>query len=194
MQAPARLLLQRRGHKRRIRLAGIGLVFYPGHGHARALQGLFQGLRLRLGDDDNVLGLHVSAIVEIAAHSHALAIDRGQARVKGRRALAATGAGARVQGGEQIPVISGDKRHAFALTLDDDPRGHRLHAPGRKPRHNLLPQHRGDFVAVEAVEDATGFLGIDKVIVQVAGVFRRLQNCGLGDLIKDHAAHRHLGL
>ena len=192
MQAPARLLLQRRGHKRRIRLAGIGLVLYPGYCHARALQGLFQGFCLRLGDDDNVLGLHVSAIVEIAAQSHALAIDRGQARVKGRRALAA--ACPRVQGGEQIPVIGGDKRHTFALALDDDPRGHRLHAPGRKARHDLLPQHGRDFVAVEAVEDAAGFLGINKVIVQIAGVFRRLQDGGLGDLIKDHAAHRHLGL
>ena len=192
VQAAAGLLLQRGGHKRRIGLARIGLVFHPGDFHARALERRLQGLGLRLGNDNDVFALDVSAIIKVAAQGHALAIDGREAGVESSEVIRIRSAG--IQGGGQIPVVGRDERHALALALDDDAGGHRLHAAGRKPRHDLLPQHRGNLVAVEAVEDAAGFLGVDKVVIQIAGIVRGLQDGGLGDLIEHHAAHRHLGL
>ena len=57
------------------------------------------------------------------------------------------------------------KRHPLALPVDDQAGGDGLHAAGGEAGHDLLPQHRGDLVAVEAVEDAAGLLGLDEVHV-----------------------------
>ena len=82
MQAAAGFLLQRRGHKRRIRLARIRLVLDTSDLHVRAAQCGFQRLGLRLGDDDDVLALHVSAVIKVAAQGHALTIDGREAGVE----------------------------------------------------------------------------------------------------------------
>ncbi len=89
---------------------------------------------------------------------------------------------------------AGDERHPLALALHDDPGGHRLHAARRQLRHDLLPQHGGDLVAVEAVEDAAGLLGVDQVLVEVAQVLHGRADRRLGDLVEDHPAHRDLRL
>lgn len=156
-----------------------------GHRHGGSLEGAGQLLRLGLLDDDHLVALQLTPIVEVAARSHALAVKGAQARVEIRCGLERC---------REIPVLSGDERHALALTLDDDAGSHRLHAASRQARHDLLPQHRGDLVAVEAVQDAAGFLGVDEVFIELTGIFCCLQDGGLGDLVEDHAAHRHLGL
>ena len=198
MQAAAGVLLQRRGHKRRERLAGIRLLLDGSDGHLRALQpaGKLFGLLLAHYDDVAAVprGLQLAVVAEVTSDGHALAVQAGQAGLKGARVLGARVGVSGIELGEQIPVLGALKRHALPLALDDDAGGHRLHAAGGQPRHDLLPQHRGHLVAVEAVEDAAGLLGIDKIGVELAGVFRRLEDGGLGDLVKDHAAHRHLRL
>src|SRR5699024_10204373 len=52
----------------------------------------------------------------------------------------------------------------------------------------------GDLVAVQAVEDASGLLGVHQVGVQLAGVLRGGEDRGLGDLVEDHPLDRDLGL
>ena len=87
VQAAAGLLLQRGGHKRRIGLARIGLVFDPSDLHIRTAQRGFQRLSLWLGDDDDVFALDVSAVIKVAAQGHALAIDGREAGVESSRVV-----------------------------------------------------------------------------------------------------------
>ena len=78
--------------------------------------------------------------------------------------------------------------------MHDKSHGDRLHAARRLGEWaDLLPQHFGDGVAVEPIEDATGLLRIDEFHVDVAGVGDGLADRVLGDLVEDHAADRDLG-
>ena len=79
------------------------------------------------------------------------------------------------------------------LALGDEPHRHTLHAPGRQGRLYLLPQHRRELKAHDAVEHAARLLGIDQVDVDGAGVLDGLHDGRLGDLVK-HDALGILGL
>ena len=61
---------------------------------------------------------------------------------------------------------------------------------GRTLRH----KSGRDLVAVQAVEDAAGFLGADQAVVDVAGRLDRLLDRVLGDLVEHQAVDRHLRL
>ena len=65
-----------------------------------------------------------------------------------------------------------DERHPLALALHHEPRRDRLDAAGRQPLHHLLPQHGRHLVAVEPVEDPSGLLGVDEMLVDLAGLRR----------------------
>jgi hypothetical protein len=60
--------------------------------------------------------------------------------------------------------------------------------------HDLLPQHRRDLVAVEAVEDPSRLLGVDEALVDCAGLAERPLDRVLRDLVEDHPANRDLRL
>ena len=107
-------------------------------------------------------------------------------------ALALRLAGA--QDGVDAPVGGGDERHPLALALDDHARRHRLHPARRELRHDLLPQHGADLVAVEPVEDAAGLLRVDEVLVEVARVRGGGLDGRLGDLVEHHAPDGDLRL
>src|SRR3989442_617281 len=75
--------------------------------------------------------------------------------------------------------------------------------PGLRPPHpaaqarrgqGLPPQQGRDLVAVEAVEDAPGLLGVDEALVELARIGDGLADRVPGDLVEDHAAARDLGL
>ena len=189
VQAAAGLLLERRGHKRRVRLAGVRLVLDVCDVHGAAFKARGELYRQGLVHDGNFVRLELATVVEVAAERDAAAFDGGKTRLELRGV-----AGQRSELGAQVPIVGGDERHALALTLDDDAGRNGLDAAGGQARHDLLPQHRGDLVAVETVKNTAGFLRVDEVDVQVTGVFRGLEDGGLGDLVEDHAAHRHLGL
>ena len=53
--------------------------------------------------------------------------------------------------------------------------------------HDLLPQHRGDLIAVEPVKDSAGFLGIDEVAIELASLVHRTSDRFFGDLVEHHA-------
>ena len=185
VQLPARLLLQRRGHKRRVWPARIRLLLDVRNAHIPVFQPLGQRLGGGLVNHVHVRGLHAAAVVEVAALSNTARIDAHQLRIELASALQRRG---------EVPVLGGDKRHALALALDDDAGRHRLHAPRRQARHDLFPQHRADFVTVEAVQDTAGLLGVDQVVVELAGVLGRVADRGLGDLVKHHALDGDLRL
>ena len=93
----------------------------------------------------------------------------------------------------QIPEGRGHEAHASPLALHDEPGGDRLHPAGGQGGHDLLPQDRADFVAVQPVEDAPGLLGVHEATVEVPGLPHRPLDGRPGDLVEDHAPHRDAG-
>ena len=137
----------------------------------------------RLVEDDDGL-LQLPEVVEVGAAGDGRAVQASEAGQEGLRVL----------GGERldVPVAGGDERHPLALPLDDHAGRGGLHATGREARLHLVPEHRRDVPAEEAVEDAAGLLGIDQGEVQLAGVADGGLDRVLGDLVEDHALDGHL--
>ena len=136
-----------------------------------------------LVEPNGSLGEHALG-VEVASLRDALAVDGDEPR--GER-----------PGHERpfdVPVLGGDEGSARALALDDQTRRNGLHAPGRKPRHDLLPEHRRHLVAVEPVENPARLLRIDEPRVDLAGLEQRTLDRVARDLVEDHATRRHLRL
>ena len=96
--------------------------------------------------------------------------------------------------GFEVPVAGGPERDPLPLTVDDQPGRDRLHTPGRKPRHDLLPQHRRDLVPVEPVEDAARLVGVDLPVVQLLRVGDGARDRFGRDLVEDHPAGGDLRL
>ena len=136
------------------------------------------------------LALQDSARAEVASLGDPLGTDGDQPGREQRR----LGFGAGVQDGVDVPVGGGPEGHPLPLLVDHQAGGDGLDAARRQPRHDLLPQHRGDLVAVQAVEDAAGLLRVDQVDVEVAGVGHGLGDGLRGDLVEHHPAGRDLGL
>ncbi len=185
-QLAAGFLLQRRGHERRVGAPGVGLLLHRRDAELGAAQARGQLRSARLVENGHLVGLaQLSQRVEVAAGGHAKAVDAGQAGGEGGRRGLRVGH-ACVQLGHDVPVGRAAKRHAVAFALHDDPGGHGLDAARRQLGRDLLPQHGADLVAVQPVQNAAGFLRVDQVDVQVAGIFGRLEDGRLGDLVEHH--------
>ena len=96
--------------------------------------------------------------------------------------------------GLEVPVAGGAELDPLPLPVDDQPGRDRLHAAGRELRHDLLPQHRRDLVAVEPVEDAPGLVRVDLAVVEHGRVGDGAGDRLGGDLVEDHPAGRDLRL
>ena len=77
-----------------------------------------------------------------------------------------------------VPVVRGTKRHAVPFALDQQADRGALHAASRGAAGAFAAQHLDEAPAVEAVEDAPGFLGVDQRHVEVARVGHRLFDGG----------------
>ena len=66
--------------------------------------------------------------------------------------------------------------------------------PAERPRHDLLPEHGRDLVAVEPVEDAPRLLRVDEPLVDLARLAERAVDRVARDLVEHHALDRHLRL
>ena len=183
-QLPARLLLQRRGHERRRRTARVRLLVDRRDPELGALERGREAACVVLDQLHDVLGLQRAVAPEVAALCDPRTVDRREPRSEGPG----------IECRDDVPVAGGDELPALPFALDDEPRRDRLHAPGRQSLHHLPPEHRGDLVAVEAVEDAAGFLRIDEARVDVARLGERALDRRARDLVEDHAADRHLRL
>ena len=84
-----------------------------------------------------ILGDQGTAGIEITAlRDSALADPRQSSREEWRLRLRSG-----VQDRIQIPVRRTAERHAFPLSINDQPGRHRLDSSSRQPRHDLFPQH-----------------------------------------------------
>ncbi len=186
-QLPSGLLLERRGDERRVGTAAVRLLVDLQHGEVAAAQALGQAARAGLVEVDDIALRLAGGRVEVLAAGDPVAVDGDE---RGLEDLVVVGG----ETGGDVPVVGGAEGHAGPFALDDDPGGDGLDAPGRQARHDLLPQHRADLVAVEAVEDAAGLLGVDEVLVELARVGGGLGDGLRGDLVEDHALDRDLRL
>jgi hypothetical protein len=195
-QLAAGLLLQGRRRERGRGLARVGLLLDAPHREARLREPVDEGDRRGLVEVGHTRGTggrrQRAAVVEVTADRDAGPVDGHQpggelpsAGLLGRRLR---------EGAGDVPVGRGPEGHALALAFDHEPGRHRLHPPGGQPRSHLPPQHRRHLVAVQAVEDAAGLLGVDETLVEVAGVLQGALDGLAGDLVEDHAPHGHLRL
>ena len=186
----AGLLLHRGGAERLVGTARVGLRLHRADPQRGGAERLGERLGRGLVEHERVAAGQLTRGVEVTALGDAGALHLGEAR----RKVAGVAVGAGVERDVQVPVGGGDEGDALALLVDDEPGRHGLDAPGGQPGHDLLPQHRGDLVAVEPVEDAAGLLRVDKVDVELAGVPDGLLDRGLGDFVEHHPLDRDLGL
>ena len=189
-QLAAGLLLQRRGGERRGRPTGVRLLGDVGHRDGGAPDALGDRGRGRLVEVGHAGRAQGAVVGEVAAGGDPLALDRAQPRGEGLRALGVL----RREVALDVPVRRPAERHPQPLPLDHHARRHGLHPAGGQALADLAPQHRGDLVAVEPVEDAPGLLGVHEPGVELAGLVRRALDRLLGDLVEHHPADRHLGL
>ena len=84
--------------------------------------------------------------------------------------------------------------HPFPLALDDEARCHRLHSAGGKSLRDLSPQHRRDFVTIDAVQNTARFLRINQRVVDGPDVLEAAFHGFLGDFGESHAVNWHLRL
>ena len=183
-QLSAALLLERRGHERRLRRRAVGLVLDTAYGEGGARQRAGECLGTRSVHHDGALLGRTGGVEVLAA--------RDPGAVEGDE-----GGGERRAGGRQccdVPVAGAHEGNALLLALHHEPDGGGLHPARRQTTVDLAPEHRRDLVAVQAVEDAAGLCGVHEAVVQTAGVGNGMVNGGLGDLVEHHALHGHLGL
>ncbi len=182
--APA-LLLQRRGHERRLGRAAERLLLHAAHGEAGAVEGGLQAPGGGLVEHGDVGAPGPALVVEVLAGGDLRAVHAheggGEPRV-GR------------EGGGQVPVAGRHEAHPLALALDHQSDRRALHAAGGEATVHLAPQHPRNRVAEQAVDDAAGLLGVDQAVVDVAPVGHGVVDGGRGDLVEDHPLDRHPGL
>ena len=75
----------------------------------------------------------------------------------------------------------------LALAINNESQRNALHAPRAESTSHLLPEHRADHVAHDAVQDAARLLRVHAVDINRTRRLERLQNGTASDLIKLHA-------
>ena len=74
-----------------------------------------------------------------------------------------------------------------AFAFHDESDGDALHAAGRKSVAHFAPEKRGEFITHEPVQHAPCLLGIHKIDIQFARMFKRAQNRVFRDLVEGDA-------
>ncbi len=88
------------------------------------------------------------------------------------------------------PVLARLEVLDLDLALDDQAQGRALHAAGREPAADLLPEERRKVEADEVVEGAARLLRVHELHRDVAGVLHRVLHGALGDLVEHHPLER----
>ena len=88
------------------------------------------------------------------------------------------------------PVLARHERPDLPLALDEEPQGDGLDAPRRESLLHRLPEYRTRLVADEAVQHATGLLGVHLVLVDHPRVVERASHRVLRDLEEERALDR----
>ncbi len=95
---------------------------------------------------------------------------------------------------EQVPIRGLVECHPLSLALDNQADRGALHATGRKPRANFLPQQRRDLVAEEPIDDPPRLLGFNEVFVDLPGMRKRFLDRLFRDFVEHQPMHGHLWL
>ena len=183
----AGLLLERRGDEGRRRAPPVRLRLTGSDLVRHSLEVAGQGGGTGLVEHDHVVARQPTVVAEVAAAGETDSVDLGE-RCGERR-------GGGPVGGElalDVPVAGRHEGHPLAFAFDDEAGAHALDPTGRQRRHDLLPQHGRDLVAVEAVEDAARLLRVDHLAVELAGFIDGRLDRLLGDLVEDHSLHGDL--
>ncbi len=182
------LLLQRRGVERWRGFLREGFFLRRQDLERLTLDRLDERLGLRPIEQCHVIALQLAGVgIEVLARRDALPPETHEVGLEHF-------VGGSLEGGHQVPVLGLAETYARLFSLHQQPYRHGLHAPGRQLRLDLTPQHGGNSVPVEAIDNAPRLLRLNHVRINVAGIVQRLQDRHLGDLVKHHAPHRALGL
>ncbi len=137
----------------------------------------------------------LAVLAEVLAAGQAVAVQADHRGPEGAAGIG--GPGLAGLGGElalEVPVGGADEAHALALALHHQAGAHALDPPDAAARPHLLHGHRGQrAVAVDAVEQAAGLLGVDQAAVDVARVLDGVADGLGGDLVEHHALYGHGG-
>ena len=194
-QLPAGLLLQGRRHERRGGTSGVRLGLDGTDAQWPFCHALSNGLgRVAVQQQDSRCCRrvrHAAVLTEVLAGRQALTVELDERRGELRLVLVGVGV---AQLRLQVPPRGCHERHAFTLSLHDDPGRDRLDPARGQPRHDLLPQDGADLVAVETIEDAPGLLGVHEPAIQLTGVLDRMLYRRGCDLVEDHPLHGNTGV
>jgi hypothetical protein len=183
----ARLLLESGGDEWCGRTATVRLRLAGPHLIRHTLKIVDQRSSPGLVEHHNIVTRESTVVTEIATARKTGSVDLGK---RGAEFSAVTVGGCELA--LHIPITSGEKRHTFAFSFDHKPSANTLDTARRQLRHDLLPEHRRHFVAVEPIENSTGLLRIDHLAVEFARLVDRGLNRLLGDLVEHHTLDRHL--
>ena len=191
-QFAARLLLERTRGEGSGGAARVRLGLEISDGGLGPLERFDEKLCAFLGQDGDVsleALLEFARIGEVTSRGDALAIERAQLRGERGRIGAAVTQLRRNELARQIPVRGRREGHALAFALHNEARCDGLDAARARAAADLAPQHGGEFVAHEAVENTAGFLRIDERHVELASLGKRLLDGFLRDFVEHHAVH-----
>ena len=90
--------------------------------------------------------------------------------------------------GGDFPVFLGNESIDFVFTVDHHARGDALHPAGGQPFFHFGPEQRADFITHQPVESTAGLLGVDAAHIQLSGMFDRVLDGLLRDLVELNAA------
>ena len=184
-EAPRGLLLERRGHEGGLGTALARLLDDGADGVVHPFERSGERSGPGLVEHHAVAAGELAAVVEVTPGGQALALDK----------VESGGEGSGIEGRCQVPVRRGDEGNALTLAVHDKSNRDRLHPACRASvATDLLPEHLGDGVAVEPIDDATRLLRIDELHVEFARLLEGIGDGVLGDLVEDHAAHGDLRL
>jgi hypothetical protein len=123
--------LERRRHERRLRRRAVRLLLDAADAERRRLERGGEGAGGRLVERDDVSD-DPTVVSEVLAAGDATPVDGDQSRLERRR---------RVRHEFDVPVVGGDERDAFTLTLHDQAHRRTLHPPGRQAAVDPAPEH-----------------------------------------------------
>ncbi len=91
------------------------------------------------------------------------------------------------QQGRHAPIFLRLELLNFALALNNQAHGHRLHAAGTQALGDFQTEKRAELVAHNTVEKSARLLGSHPVHVNITGIRERFLDSPLGNLVKGHA-------
>ena len=180
-------LLQGGGRERRCRATLVRLGLDRTHRERGGLQGCGERASRLLVQVGDLGGVEGAVVGEVLAGGDAVAVHGDQFGVEALGGLVQEASG-------QVPVVGSDEGHAFAFALNHEAGRDGLHATCGETTTDLAPEHGGNFVTVDTVEDAAGLLRVDQVQVDVAQFAEGTLNGFPSDFREGHAVDGNLGL